>query len=278
MPDYIDFDPDGDVVLILPKAIEELDERSFKRLLELLDEDEDEEPQERAREVVDEEPDEGLPEETNEAHSSTTGRVESPASSSSSGGSGSEPGEVRMRVSSKHLTLVSPVFKSLLKGGFLEAQALSSAGTAEVSLPDDDPQALEILLNIIHGRSKKVPLEVSVAKLTELAILVDKYGLHEVSQMYSAAWIDSLKESLPTEFTEELLQWMWVSRVFSKPECFAKTTKIALLESESPLYNNAETTLPIPESVLGKEFLTSHNASCSLSLRHYRDDTGGNVV
>lgn len=239
MPDYIEFDPDGDVVLILPKGCDELDERKFKRMPKLLAE-----------------------------------VKESPRD----GDSDSEPGEVRMRVSSRHLTLVSPVFKSLFKSSFLEGQSLSSAGTAEVSLPDDDPYSLEILLNIIHGRLKKVPSDLSTAELTQVAVLIDKYELHEISLIYSCIWIDSLKESLPTRFTQDLLPWMCIFRILSKPEYFAQTTKIALRESEGPLYNNAETTLPIPESLLGKDFATFHNASCSPSFRNYRVDTGGNAV
>jgi BTB/POZ domain len=279
MHDYIEFDPDGDIILILPEGCYELCERKFKRMVKLLAEVEDEEPDERVREEVDRELGRDLPKETNGNDSIIACEAGCQAESRSDGDSDSEPGEVRMRVSSKHLALVSPVFKSLFKGSFLEGQSLSSAGTAEVSLPDDDPYGLEILLNIIHGRLKEVPTDLSTIELTQVAVLIDKYELHEISLMYSCAWIDSLKKSLPTRYTEDLLTWICIFRILSKPEYFAQMTKIALRESEGPLCNNnAETTLPIPESLLGKDFVTFHNASCSPSFRNYRVDTGGDAV
>lgn len=68
---------------------------------------------------------------------------------------------VHMLVSSKHMMLASPVFRAMLRPDtFKEGQTLQAAGKLEVSLPDDDPVALVVLLNIIHGQTRKVPRRV----------------------------------------------------------------------------------------------------------------------
>ena len=70
---------------------------------------------------------------------------------------------VHMLVSSKHMMLVSPVFKAMLQAStFKEGQKLSAAGKVEVPLPEDDSTAFEVVLNIIHGRNKLVPRVLSL--------------------------------------------------------------------------------------------------------------------
>jgi BTB/POZ domain len=143
MPDYIEFDPDGDVTLILLNRVGDPDAKG-----------KDTQNTDQAE---------------NWAHLDIN-----------------YPAVIQMRVSSGHLILVSPVFKRLLKGGFAECHTLTSAGTAEICLPDDNPEAMQILLNIIHGHTRKVPREIKFDTLTQISILIDKYSLHEaeVSRMW----------------------------------------------------------------------------------------------
>jgi hypothetical protein len=87
--------------------------------------------------------------------------------------------EICLLVSSKHMSLVSPVFKAMLQhGSFKEGHDLAK-GTAEVPLPDDDPTAFQILLDIIHHRFRRVPKKLDLNTAMEIAILVDKYQVHE---------------------------------------------------------------------------------------------------
>lgn len=46
---------------------------------------------------------------------------------------------VHVLVSSKHMSLASPVFKAMLTGGFQEAVELKAAGKTEIPLPDEVP-------------------------------------------------------------------------------------------------------------------------------------------
>ncbi|MCJ1383322.1 hypothetical protein MMC17_006435 [Xylographa soralifera] len=158
--------------------------------------------------------------------------------------------EIQVRVSSKHLTLASRVFDSMLKPGFSEGDKLRSQGHAALRLPEDNPAALLILLNLMHGRFKAVPRKVDLSMLTELATLVDKYELLEITEMFQGSWMEVLEKSITEEFNDDLLPWICISYVFKKAEIFQRVTRIAQMRSKGPI---EEYRLPIPESVLGKQ-------------------------
>ena len=97
-----------------------------------------------------------------------------------------------IRVSSRHLSLASPVFKRILQTKFVEGQRLSSQGHTELSLLEENPPILLVLLNLIHGHTREVPRKVELWILTKLAILVDKYELLEATRIVVDYWFQSL--------------------------------------------------------------------------------------
>jgi hypothetical protein len=140
---YVEFDPDGDVVLILQQVSEMSDACEGAVDNEAAAEYE---PGEAAIEGAEEansveegsHDDEGSPDQARETDRLLPMRVCRPSPSSESAHSIASS-KVRMRVSSRHLILVSNVFKSLLQGKFAESQCLSSTSAVEIELPDDDP-------------------------------------------------------------------------------------------------------------------------------------------
>lgn len=175
-----------------------------------------------------------------------------PDDSATAADSGTLPGGIQMRVSSKHLSLVSPVFARLMKGQFAESLSLRSAGTIEVPLPGDDPLALQIICNIIHGHFRKVPRKVDIGLLTQIAILIDKYALHEIAEMCTDMWFQKLEEEIPQTWNEELMPWLCVSWVLRKPKAYRQITRTAMQESQDKLENTVEFDLAIPRRVLGQ--------------------------
>lgn len=100
-----------------------------------------------------------------------------------------EPWE--FRVSSKHLTLASPVFKMILQShNGIESVTLRSTGSLRLPLDrsDHDPKAVIILLNIIHGRHRSVPHEMDFTTMLQISILVDRYLCNEVMGTYPGMW------------------------------------------------------------------------------------------
>lgn len=160
--------------------------------------------------------------------------------------------EIQMLVSSKHLMLASPVFKAMLQhSAFREGATLRTSGQVKVPLPDDDPAALKILLDIVHGRVRQVPREVNLKVMTDLSVLVDKYQMLEVVELYAEIWMSTLKYSVPIFFTADLLPWLSISWVFGLADQFKQVSRIAMRGS-TELFGAREEYLPIPQHVFGK--------------------------
>ena len=137
----------------------------------------------------------------------------------------------------------------MLKPGFIEGDKLRTRGHADLRLPEDNPNALLILLSIMHGRFKAVPRQVDLAMLIELAILVDKYELGEITELFLGSWLEVLEKSITQKFIHDRLPWICISHVFNKAEIFQRVTREAQLRSKCPIQ---EYRLPIPEPVLSK--------------------------
>lgn len=169
----------------------------------------------------------------------------------SSNDSRSNPMSVRLRASSKHLSLASDVFRAMLSKNFKEGAALKSTGIVEIPLPDDDPFAMSILLNVIHGRSSRIPFQVPLERLTQIAILVDKYRTEELIAILAHVWTENLRSEFPLNFNDEMRRWIFVSWALKRSIFFLQATQSAQSESTRPLdeYTDAQS-LPIPESVI----------------------------
>lgn len=93
-------------------------------------------------------------------------------------------GDVKLLVSSRHMILASRVLKAMLRGPFIEGQTLRESGEFEIALSEDDTIAFIILMDIVHGRTSRVPRTVTLNLLTTLSLLVDKYELLEAVDVF----------------------------------------------------------------------------------------------
>ncbi|KAK4236172.1 hypothetical protein C8A03DRAFT_45785 [Achaetomium macrosporum] len=149
----------------------------------------------------------------------------------------SEPPEMRMRVSSRHLILASPYFRAALNGRWQEAVSVSA-------------DSFLILMQIIHGRNRQVPRLVSLELLAKIAVLVDYYECYEVVEVFVALWFQGLKSQnqLPAHVNGELVLWLFISWVFGDADLFTSVTSTALRQSQGPLPTFG---LPIPKRIVG---------------------------
>jgi hypothetical protein len=188
-----------------------------------------------------------------------TPRPESPVSSASFGSfwrKKQKTQEVQMRVSSKHLILVSPTFRtSLGSDTFPEGRTLQTEGSVVVPLPDEDPEAMTILMDIVHGRTKRVSRQVNLGTLTKLAVVVNHRQMHEVVEFFSDTWIENLKPIaglIPGSPTSEVLEWLFVFWVFQKEEEFKKASQVLERECDDSLEDEVDAGPPIPASIISK--------------------------
>lgn len=145
----------------------------------------------------------------------------------------SEDDEIRYLVSSRHLMLASPWFRrTLTREGFIEALKDPSDGRYHIEAQDWDEEALLILLNIFHVRTRQVPATVSLEMLAKIAVLVDYYELEraEVMERDTRDWIAHVRRSvaIPSSYCRDLMLWICISRVFCMSEEFEKATAVAI--------------------------------------------------
>ncbi|KAK6203964.1 hypothetical protein LQW54_008537 [Pestalotiopsis sp. IQ-011] len=115
---------------------------------------------------------------------------------------------VGFRVCSSTLARASPVMKAMLFGNFREATQTT------ITLPEDDPKAMELLLSLVHGDTDRVykfgepwkkNRDVSdeyVDEIYQIVALADKYIMTRDLRPFASDWCDALIEweeySLPS--------------------------------------------------------------------------------
>ena len=105
-----------------------------------------------------------------------------------------------------------------------------------------------ILLNIVHGLARRLPRHIDLSLLGDIAILVDKYGLHEVTEVYTGAYFRDLygpESSLPSQLTD----WIFVAWVFGMAVEFKQLTRDTILTCGSQFQDKG---LPLPDSLASK--------------------------
>lgn len=101
----------------------------------------------------------------------------------------------------------SPIWKKMLFGGFKESKP--PEGEWIVPLPDDLPDALLTVLNIVHGKFTEVATEMSIEQLYAVLELTDKYDMIQKLQPWASAWSSLLLLGNPREFALERIFAAW---------------------------------------------------------------------
>ena len=154
------------------------------------------------------------------------------------------------------LTILSPVFKAMLTGGFREAGATIS----QIPLPDDDPDALLLLLRIAHLKFKDLPDTLSFRALYKLAVVCDKYDAAGVFRPFWDFYVAPFLSCIEEQGYEE---WLYIAWTFGIEDvCIKVIHKLAL---ETTIVNGnlcrAERSLSpiLPPHASGEYF---HNRDC----------------
>ena len=179
---------------------------------------------------------------------------------------GSDHHEQRLRVSSAALSSISSVWRAMLKSRFLEGQ--EKDGFRELSLPEDNPEAVILLLHIAHFRSDKVKFS-SFSVFEQLAILCDKYDTTQAVMPWSTlGFLDQFNPILlrirGNEFHVHRLLHM--AFAFNNEKAFATVTKDLLFKSKSTELANMDSdgsVYPLlPSGFLGNISLESKLVVC----------------
>ena len=130
-----------------------------------------------------------------------------------------------IRVSSKVLSLASPVFAAMLGPSFAKGQGLghvTSPNIPEIDLHDDNAEAMLWLCKALHFKQDlNVAIEFSL--LEESAILCDKYELVSVLYPWSHGWLQHLPGSL--HGNDKQAEMLWISYALGNEKCFWRTSR-----------------------------------------------------
>lgn len=158
--------------------------------------------------------------------------------------------EVHCIVSSRHMMLASQQFQDLLSGNTTEAAILRAKGHVTIPM-SADLDLMIIILNIVHGASRKVPRQIALDELSKLAVLVCSMGMVETVQFFSDTWIDSLEKTVvPKTYNPNVVPLLFVFWAFDRAEEFKKMTRLAQRECDENLDGHLKD-LPIPHKIIG---------------------------
>ncbi|OLN88258.1 hypothetical protein CCHL11_00241 [Colletotrichum chlorophyti] len=117
-----------------------------------------------------------------------------------------EKGDLRLRVGaevdehpqdfvvcSRALGRSSPVLKTMLFGGFAESRPAENGGEWIVDLPEDATEAMEIVLNIVHGRFNLVPEKLTLMRLYDVLTITEKYDMTVIARPWARSWMQTVK-------------------------------------------------------------------------------------
>lgn len=153
--------------------------------------------------------------------------------------------EVELQVSSRHLSLASKVFCQCLEG-------LPVGGKDERTIPlsHDDFGAIQILLNIIHGWTRRVPRRMDVEVLSRVVFLIDKYEFHEAAEIFTDMWSESLRPTILQDYPQNLASCSYICWELKKTSEYFILTKKAIWEA---LYGFEDEDNRLPYWIISKK-------------------------
>lgn len=158
-------------------------------------------------------------------------------------------GSYRYRVSRRHLCLASPVFRAMLEGPWMEATRNGqTTDISEIRASEWDPEALLIILRLIHGLHKDVPRKVCVDTLCNIAAIVDYYQCHDVVEIFAERWLPAARETLSNKSSiGTFKKCLFTSVVFKDHKMFKDVAPRIIWGCTGPV----NTSLPVPHQLLG---------------------------
>ncbi|KAM0342715.1 hypothetical protein ACHAPU_009326 [Fusarium lateritium] len=140
--------------------------------------------------------------------------------------------EIRMRVSSHHMMLASPVLKRMIKGPWKESSTdHESNSVRKVTTTGWDAHALVVVLNIIHGQNQNVPQEISFEFFTNVAAIVNYYDCAMAVQLAAELWCRNMY-SPPEYYGKSAIMWLFISRLFDWPSVASDMARLIFFHSK----------------------------------------------
>ncbi|KAK4063756.1 hypothetical protein Trihar35433_8464 [Trichoderma harzianum] len=139
-----------------------------------------------------------------------------------------EPSQVTFKTSMKHLTLASIRAKKKFDPMF-------------------DPDAFEIVLRIVHAQLHKLPKELSLTTMTQVAIIADDLQCSDPVAHFAQQWGSNNDFWSASHSWLDLSRKIFICSVFKLKEWFSPLTQTAIIYSFNKVSSYG---IPIPQQIL----------------------------
>ena len=169
------------------------------------------------------------------------------------------PDKESIQASSQVLSLASPVFARMLGIHFAEGQSLIERGSledsavspTEISLPEDDPEAMILFCDTIHFKKHATP-DIAFLLLAKMASLSDKYDSSLALSSVSEVWLSNFEGSKEGEGC--FAQMLWISYALGNYRAFSKISRKMIREcnhDELARQKHEMNCTSLPETIIG---------------------------
>lgn len=131
--------------------------------------------------------------------------------------------QITYLVSSKVLSLASPVIKRIFKGSWKEATTVYSNELRHLNLTEFDQEALRIVLAALHFRYTDIPEAVTPELLAKIAVIADYFQCESALAVVGEKLFQTMQTQLsfPQRYNRDLVLCIFISSKFpgKKPIC-----------------------------------------------------------
>lgn len=168
---------------------------------------------------------------------------------------GSDPNSNgRFLVSSTVLCIASPVFKVLLTSlHFQEGLDVQKGLCPEILLAEDDQEAMQILLSILHFKNPEDYFQLDAEVIAKIAVHCDKYDCIEAMKPWASIWLDG------DGFDGDVGLFLSAAFNFRSSSALRKLSFIAIRDVDletAAKWAKKEMIYSIPDELLGMEAKT----------------------
>lgn len=157
--------------------------------------------------------------------------------------------------SSERLTQNCGHFRKKLAAGEQPHIELMRDGLVYLTIHDFDPSAIEIVLNLVHGRIRNTPRAPSISLLYDLARFCHYLECVPAIQPFATSWIDRTKHVVMglTTLRSDTMKWIFIPYVFRHEDLFRHMTALAQqLSAENLERRRDRDQVPVPKDVISK--------------------------
>ena len=140
------------------------------------------------------------------------------------------PEMVRIPASSRFLSAASEPFRAIFGAETSEGSDLRGrVDLVEITLPEDDATAVQLLCALIHHRNDMIPNNLPIHTVLSIAVTADKYDCIRVLKFVSESWFHS-----DSNTTSDLLVLAAAAYLLDNGTAFRRITKKMILVHNGP--------------------------------------------